>query len=72
MITRFLIYDIYTNTYFCGLDDMGKPYFGTSYSYPGIFNSEQEAINRLKEEIELWGREFLDSRLIEIRKVYIF
>jgi hypothetical protein len=42
------------------------------YNNPINFNSEEEALKRLNDEIELFGKYFLFGKLIEIKKVYSF
>jgi len=73
METRYIIYDIRNNEFFIGCNDDGKPMFGNLIEdKPISFDSEDEAISRLYEEIELFGDLFLENKIIEIKRVITF
>lgn len=70
MTIKYAIFDIKFNKYFIGCNrETGKPLFCEGVE-PLLFNSEQEALKRLDDEIELFGKWFLMERLIEIKKIY--
>jgi hypothetical protein len=71
MITKYIIFDIYNSEFFIGGDSDGRPFFHKE-AKPLEFDSEEEALKRLTDEIELFGTYFLCNRKIEIKKVYIF
>ena len=72
MEIKYIIFDLANNKYFVGSDrETGHPLFYEDVE-PVLFDSEQEALERLDDEIELFGKWFLLERLIEIKKIYIY
>lgn len=69
METTYIIYDLINKEYFAGCDSDGKPMFDGDIT-PLHFVSEEEAMKRLNDEIELFGKWFLIGRFIEIKNIY--
>jgi hypothetical protein len=64
----FVIQDLVSKEYFQGVNP--KPCFDVEIEYSRKFDFEEEALDRLQEEIDLWEKEFFEGRIFSIITIY--
>lgn len=64
MKKKIVIFDLVSKEYFQGVNP--KPEFGDDVTCANKYDTEADALNRLNEEVSLWGQDIFEG------KVFVF